>query len=376
MSTQVVNDCEYSGIVSQVAQKLERRQRLDLSDGLALYDSADVLQLGRLAEQVALQRVGPVAYYSINRHINYTNICRLGCSFCGFSRRPTQPDGYAMSIDEVIALAQQACLAGATEIHIVGGINPALPFQFYVEMIGGVHTACPNLHIKAFTAVEIVDMAQKSAKSVEEVLTILQRTYLGSLPGGGAEILCDEYFRRACPDKPTPVQWLDVHATAHRLGIPSNATMLYGHDETAEQRVRHMLKLRRLQDESLQLGKGRFQCFVPLPYVEPPDQEQTHRPDGTLAGAVLDLKTIAISRLLLDNIEHIKAFWPMLGVQIAQVALCFGADDLDGTVQDYRIVEPPDARDAACLSVGQLRTMITEAGKRPIQRDGFYQPLG
>jgi len=352
-----------------IKKKIQSAGRLDFQDALALYKAADLLQLGQLAHETSVSRHGRQVYYCVNRHINYTNVCRFKCGFCSFSHRPGQPDSYTMTIEQVASMARQAQSDGATEVHIVGGIHPDLPFDYYRRMIESLCQGCPGLHIKAFSAVEIIDLAQKADMSVEAVLASLQTIGLAGLPGGGAEILTDGYFERFCPGKPLPEQWLAVHAAAHKLGLMTNATMLYGYRETPADCVTHMLKLRQLQDDSLQRGAGAFQCFVPLPFCS--------ADKGTGPNALVSLRTIAISRLLLDNISYIKSFWPMLGINLAQVALCFGANDMDGTVGDYHIVETSSDSDAAptCLSEKQLRRLIIEAGGIPVCRDGFYRPV-
>ena len=363
--------------LSNLADKLQSGGRLNFEDGLALYSCDDIFGLGKLAEQITLNRYGPEVYYSINRHINYSNICEIGCSFCRFSRRPGDTDGYIMSVDEVVDQAREAAQQDATEVHIVGSVNPQLSFDYFVDLISGIHTQCPDLHIKAFTAVEIITMAQKANLTVEQVLCRLQQNGLGSLPGGGAEILSDDYFAQVCPDKPRPGQWLSVHKTAHRLELMTNATMLYGFSETPADRIRHLLTLRDLQDESLKLHKGCFQCFVPLPYTTGITQtEQKDNDDSKKGPHVLsDLKTIAISRLILDNVDNIKAFWPMLGLNLAQIALCFGANDLDGTVGHYHIVEHDTGDRCEGLSPEQIKSLISETGRKPVQRDSFYRPI-
>jgi aminodeoxyfutalosine synthase len=426
----MIKQVKTEDIFSGIAMKVGRGERLGLEDGLALYETDDLLELGQLAEEVTLERLGRNVYFSINRHINYTNICQMRCSFCGFSRSAGQVDSYIMSEGEVVAQAQAAYKEGATEVHIVGGVHPELEIEYYLKMIEGIREACPELHIKAFTAVEIVDIAEKAGKSIEETLSMLRKKGLGSLPGGGAEILCKKYFARFCPDKPGPAKWLEVHAAAHRLGLPTNATMLYGFKESKAQRIEHLLKLRELQDESHARGKGHFQCFVPLPYINPkseiikPKQIQkvtrgvkphptakqiqmteiqnskhayaaqkhaTQRAGetpavptlpgqpgyscGTEIDVVDDLKTVAISRLMLDNIEHIKAFWPMLGVNLAQIALSYGADDLDGTVQQYQIVEQGKDNAADKLSVEKIKALVAETGRIPVQRDAYYSKI-
>lgn len=355
--------------LSSVAGKVESGTRLTLTDGLALYRTNDLWWLGDLAEKATLQRQGRNVYYSINRHINYTNICPVQCRFCQFSRQPGQKNAYAMTVDEVLEAVAEARQQDAVEVHIVGGLNAELPFEYCLEMIGRIHQRWPDLHIKAFTATEITSLAEKSSKGIEQVLSLLIEAGLGSLPGGGAEILDELYFQQVCPNKPGPQQWLAVHAAAHHLGLMTNCTMLYGYVETLEQRLGHLLRLRDLQDESRAAGRGCFQCFVPLPYIPAAEPGQENIPN-----ALDDLRTIAVSRLMLDNIDHVKAFWPMLGIGLAQVGLCFGADDLDGTVQQYRIVSVDPDDDAVALPVDRLTALIAETGREPLQRQAGRYP--
>ena len=354
---------------------------------MALEKSAELMQIGQLAEQVTRERCGGEVYYCVNRHIHYTNICSMRCSFCGFSREASQADSYVMPAEQVADQAREAVEEGATEVHIVGGVHPDLAFDYYLNLLGEIRRACPKLHIKAFTAVEILDMAGKAELSIEATLEKLMQAGLGSLPGGGAEILDEQYFKRNCPGKFSPEQWLEVHGTAHRLGVMTNATMLFGFNETAEQRIGHLLRLRELQDESVRGKSGRFQCFVPLAYVpvkrnsksnDKRNSTDEQKPDSKFYGErfnlVSELKTVAISRLMLDNFEHVKAFWPMLGVNPAQIALCFGADDLDGTVQQYQIVEKNHDRKTNNLDVETIRGLVRETGRVAVQRDPFYRP--
>ena len=369
MSDNPLRDSKAKDLFDRIGAKLQGGGRLDMEDGRDLYESRNLLRLGQLADWATSTRQGRKVYYSVNRHINYTNICGLNCRFCSFSRRPGQADGYVMTPAQVAAQAKQALREGASEVHIVGGVHPELPFDYYVEMLERIRQGCRTLHIKAFTAVEISDLARKCRQPVEKTLLTLKEAGLNALPGGGAEILDEDYFERYCPDKPRPRQWLAVHAAAHQMGLPTNATMLYGFAETAEQRLRHMLRLRQLQDRSVRGTGGRFQCFVPLPYVKGPASESTG------SDMLTDLKTVAISRLMLDNIPHIKAFWPMLGTKMAQMALCFGADDLDGTVRQYRIVEQQGPQGEGGLDVEEIRGLIAETGRSPTQRDGLYRPV-
>jgi len=355
-------------MVSQIVEQVLKGQRLDFEQGLALYQKAEIWQLARLAGEITRSRHDSNVYYCINRHINYTNVCRNQCPFCGFSRRPGQVGGYVLSVNEILELVSRARQDGATEIHIVGGVNPELEYDYYLGMIERIHGDFPYLHIKAFTAVEIIDLAEKSGYTIERVLTELKAAGLGTLPGGGAEILDEDYYRKTGLNKSTPNQWLDVHTAAHGLGMMTNATMLYGYRDSAAHRIRHLIRLRQQQDESIQADKGRFLSFVPLPYVPPKSSED----DIGKIDALIDLKTIAICRLMLDNFAYIKAFWPMLGVKLAQIALSFGANDLDGTVQQYRIVDTNKDNPDDSLTKDELEALIIEADGTPIQRDGFY----
>ncbi|MBN1766682.1 MAG: CofH family radical SAM protein [Sedimentisphaerales bacterium] len=358
-------------IIEPIKKKLAEKRRLDFQEALFLYESVDLLQLGKLAEEVTLENHGLNVYYSINQHINYTNICRIHCDFCGFSRQPGQEGGYVLTAEEIIDHVSSVNKQGIDEIHLVGGIHPDLPFEYYINLIEGIHKVCPDVYIKAFTAVEIIDLAQKSGKSIETTLNSLRNVGLSALPGGGAEILDDAYFTRYCRGKSMPDEWLDVHARAHHIGLMSNATMLYGYKETPADRIRHMLKLRTLQDESLKNRQGSFLCFIPLPYINP-DRAGTGQAKFDI---ISDLKTISLSRLILDNFPNIKAFWPMLGLKTAQVALCFGANDLDGTVGRYQIVEDlqhgAGRKQIKGVSEKQLCTLIKQAQRIPARRKGL-----
>ncbi|MBN2375954.1 MAG: CofH family radical SAM protein [Sedimentisphaerales bacterium] len=378
----------FSSTLRGIAEKIRQGSRLDFEDGMAMEKSAELMQIGQLAEQVTRERCGGEVFYCVNRHIHYTNICSMRCSFCGFSREVSQADSYVLTAEEVAEQAREAVERGATEVHIVGGVNPDLPFDYYLNLLGEIRRACPELHIKAFTAVEILDLAGKAGLSIKATLEKLLQAGLGSLPGGGAEILDEQYFKRNCPRKFSPEQWLEVHGTAHRLGVMTNATMLFGFNETAVQRIRHLLRLRELQDESVRGKVGRFQCFVPLVYVPvKPNSKSNGKRNSTdeqkldskfyseRFNVVSELKTVAISRLMLDNFEHVKAFWPMLGVNLAQIALCFGADDLDGTVQQYQIVEKKDGRETDNLDAETICRLVMETGRVAVQRDPLYRPV-
>jgi aminodeoxyfutalosine synthase len=317
-----------------------------------------------------------VAYYIINRHINYSNYCVLRCKFCGF-RRPFEvgsKGGYELTVEQIVEQAGQAYAAGATEVHIVGGLHPKLPFQYYVDMVGGVRRACPKIHIKAFTAVEIVHFSRiaRPRLSIARVLGRLQEAGLNSLPGGGAEIFDERVHAEGFGHKAGQEEWFAVHRVAHEMGIPSNATILYGHIETPAERISHLIKLRRHQDTSMAGRRAHFQCLVPLPFL-PAGSQWSDLPGPT---GLDSLKMLAVARLLLDNFAHIKAFWPMLSPKLAQVSLSFGVDDLDGTVQYYDITHREGApSDEQAMSVDALRRLIIETGRIPVERDSLYQPV-
>src|SRR5688572_17133220 len=318
-----------------VAEKVLAREELSLADGVALYASRDLHGIGRLAHHVRTKLHGDRAYYNRNRHINYTNVCALSCKFCSFYRKRGEVGAYEMPVEQVVATAARARDAGATEVHIVGGLHPWLKFQYYLDMLSGIRATAPDLHIKAFTAIEIVHFSRVARMSVRDVLTALRDAGLGSLPGGGAEIFDDRVHDEVFKGKVRADRWFDVHRTAHSLGIYSNATMLYGHVETVEERVNHLLALRQLQAESLATSRASFNCVIPLSFI-PEGSELGNLPGPT---GLTDLKTLAIARLMLDNIAHIKAFWIMQGVGLSQLALSWGCDDLDGTVVWYDITK-------------------------------------
>jgi len=358
-----------------VAEKVACGERLDLADGLLLARSRDIHGVGRLADTVRRRRHDGKVCYNLNRHIHYTNYCTLRCKFCPFWRRygDQASGGYELTADQVVEQARQAYEVGATEVHIVGGLHPKLPFDYYVEMCRGIRSACPRIHIKAFTAIEIIHFARiaRPRLSVRDVLERLREAGLDSLPGGGAEIFDQRVHDEAHRHKVGPQGWFDVHRTAHDMGICSNATMLFGHIEEPEQRVQHLLALREQQDESLARGAGRFNCIVPLPFV-PDGSELSHLPGPT---GLDSLSTIALCRLMLDNFDHVKAFWVMLSTKLAQVALSWGADDMDGTVQQYEIVQATDRPGGAAQTADQLRRLIAEAGFEPQERDSLYRPV-
>jgi aminodeoxyfutalosine synthase len=362
-----------------IADKIAAGEPLSFDDGVTLYNSRDLFGIGRLANFVRTQLHGDRTFFNRNRHINYTNVCALSCKFCSFYRKRGEEGAYEMPVEQVVATAKKAAESGATEVHIVGGLHPWLKFDYYLDMLRGIRSECPSLHIKAFTAIEIVHFTRISKMSVEEVLTALRDAGLGSLPGGGAEIFDDRVHDEVFKGKVKADRWFDVHRTAHRLGLFTNATMLYGHVETPAERVSHLIKLRELQAESLALrgtqngahAPAFFNCIIPLSFI-PDDSELGHLPGPT---GLTDLKTLAIARLMVNNIAHIKAFWIMQGVGLSQVSLDWGCDDLDGTVVWYDITKREGHGVHQELHVSDIQRLIREAGKTPVERDTLYRPI-
>ncbi|UCG32701.1 MAG: CofH family radical SAM protein [Phycisphaerales bacterium] len=364
-----------------VADKVESAERLDFEDGLRLVQSNDIHEIGRLANLVRERWHARKAFYNINRHINYANYCVLRCKFCSFYRpypkgRPkgaAAKGGYELTVEQVAELAKEAYDQGATEVHIVGGLHPRLPFEYYVDMCRTIRQACPRMHIKAFTAIEIIHFTRISRPrlSIRQVLERLRDAGLDSLPGGGAEIFDDRVHAEAYKNKVGEQGWFDVHREAHEMGIFTNATMLYGHVETPAERVRHLIKMRDHQDESLASRRAHFNCCVPLSFV-PEGSELAHLPGPT---GLTDLKTLALARLMLDNVPHIKAFWPMLSAKLAQVGLNWGVDDLDGTVVYYDITKREGGLNQTHqeLSVDKIKRLIVEADCVPLERDSLYR---
>ncbi len=373
------------GQMQDIHEKVHGGVELSLDDALRLYMSPDIFTLGELANTVRERLHGRNAYFNVNRHINYTNYCVLRCKFCSFYRpyargrtatmpggAATEDGGYEYSVEEIVARAQEAYARGATEVHIVGGLHPKLPFEFYEDMCRGIREACPHLHIKAFTAIEIIHFTRiaRPRLTIAEVLTRLRAAGLGSLPGGGAEIFDDRVHDEAFQNKVGEAEWFEVHRTAHELGIFTNATMLYGHVETAEERIRHLIKLREHQAESLRSRAAHFNCVIPLSFI-PDGSALAHLPgpDG-----LTDLRTLAIARLVCTHIPHVKAFWIMQTPKVAQVSLNWGVDDVDGTVVYYDITKREgDGTTHQELSVDRLKRLIVEAGCTPVERDTLYR---
>lgn len=349
-----------------IQKKIEEGERLTFEEGVVLFEVGDLLWLGRLADMMRRRRSGNVVYFVRNRHINHTNICKNRCVFCAFSRSEGEEGAYRLSLDEIVEKAKASAAEGVTEFHIVGGEHPHLGFDEVKEMIARLHQVAPHVTLTAFTASEIAHFARSSGRSAEQVLLELKAAGLGSLPGGGAEVFAQRVRDQVCPSKISADEWLGVHKTAHRCGLPTNATMLYGHVETVEERVDHLIRLREAQDET-----GGFQAFIPLSF-HPANTRLSHLPGPT---GVEDLTVIAASRLLLDNFAHIKAYWIMLGLKLAQTALYFGADDLDGTVVEEVITRMAGGVTDGEVPVDELVQEVKAAGLVPVERDTFYETV-
>jgi aminodeoxyfutalosine synthase len=349
-----------------IRDKVEAGERLSFDDGVFLYDEADLFTLGELANLVRERKNGNFTYYNVNTHLNPTNICVYRCTFCAFRADLKSPKGYVMSDAQILERAAEADRRGATEMHIVGGLHHQLPYEWYLNVIRIIHNAYPQLHLKAYTAVEWDWFARLTGRPTKDLLAEFKDAGLGSLPGGGAEIFHPEVRDKICEHKADAAEWLRIHREAHALGLRSNATMLYGHIEEARHRVDHLIRLRELQDET-----AGFQTFIPLAF-HPENTNLAHiqKPSG-----LLDLRTMAVSRLMLDNFPHVKAYWVMLGIQTAQVALSFGADDLDGTVVHEKIYHDAGSNSPQELSVTEIRRRIEEAGRVPVERDTLYREV-
>ena len=354
--------------VGDILRRALDGERLSVEDGVRLFESDDFPAVGAAAHEIRKRLNGDRTYYVVNRHINYTDLCANRCAFCAFSRSEADSDAYVMSVDEIVdKAAEHYSRMRFTELHIVGGCHPELPLDYYTGMLCALRARFPDVHLQAFTAVEIANIAQVSGASVRRVLEELRDAGLGSIPGGGAEVFSERVRARLCPEKLSAKGWLDVMREAHTLGIRSNATMLYGHVETYRERVEHMLALRDLQDAT-----GGFMTFIPLKF---------HPANTQLAdlevrqSAVDDLKVYSVSRLMLDDIAHVKVFWIMLGIKLAQVVLSFGADDFDGTVIEEKITHRAGAKTPEGLTVCEIRRLIEETGTVPVERDTLYNEV-
>lgn len=347
-----------------IRAKVEAGQRLTFDDGMFLSSPAAPLNdVGQLANLVRERKNGHYAYYNINSHLNPTNVCVYRCTFCAFRSDLRDVKGYRMPDEMILDRGREAVEAGCTEMHIVGGLHHQMKYEWYRHLIWLLHQAYPRLHLKAWTAVEINWFQHLTNKSVRAIIEDMMEAGLGSMPGGGAEIFHPEVRDQICEHKADARNWLDIHRTAHELGLKTNATMLYGHIETAYHRIDHLIRLRELQDET-----GGFQTFIPLAF-HPDNTGLSHLPKPSV---LVDLRTIAVSRLMLDNFDHIKAYWIMLGVGTAQTALAYGADDLDGTVRHELIYHDAGAETPEILTVPQIERLIREAGREPVERDTLY----
>jgi len=355
--------------LQSLAEKVLAGERLTFEDGVALYQSNDLLALGWLANYVRERRHGKRTYFNVNRHINPTNVCVASCKLCAFGRKPDAPGAYTMALEEAFRIAGENWTEAVTEFHIVGGLHPDLPFEYYLDLLRGLKERFPSVHLKAFTAVEIGYYAHIAQLPIREVLVRLKEAGLGSLPGGGAEIFAPAVRRVICDHKIGAHAWLKIHRTAHDLGLHSNATMLYGHIESAEDRVDHLLQLRGLQDET----RG-FLTFIPLAF-HTPNTELGKLVEHHETTGFMDLKNVAVARLLLDNFPHIKAYWVMMTPRVAQVALKFGADDLDGTVVEEKIYHDAGSTSPQAMTRQQIIRLIREAGHEPFERDTLYRPV-
>ena len=348
--------------IKQIQEKVYSNRRLTRKDGIVLFKSNDLLALGRMASHVAQKKNGKQVYFVRNMHINPTNICVNRCKFCAFSRSKGEPGAYEMSIEDILHKARSA-QKGVREFHIVSGLHPDLPFEWYLNMLRTLKKEFPKIHLKACTAVEIDYLSKISGLSLKDTFLKLKEAGLGSMPGGGAEILDDTVRTMLCAEKITGKRWLEVIKAAHHAGLKTNATMLYGHIETYDHRIDHLLKLRDLQDRT-----GGFQAFIPLSFQ--PQNSEIKKTAYTTGFD--DLKTLAISRLMLDNFDHIKAYWVMLGEKIAQVSLSFGVDDLDGTVVDERIAKAAGGATDGSMTKDDIVYLIKQADRTPVERDTIY----
>ncbi len=352
--------------LDDIYEKVMADERLSMEDGIRLYETDQLPLLGFMANIVRERKNGNKAYYIYNQHINYSNVCTNLCKFCAFGKEKGHAKAYEMSLDEVRTKIRERLDEPVREVHIVGGLHPDLPYQYYIDMMRAVKEERPDIHIQAFTCVEIAHLAELGSKSIEECLQDLSDAGLGSIPGGGAEVFSPRIREKLCPKKLPGDQWIEIAKTAHRMGIQSNATMLYGHIETNEERIEHLDALRKAQDET-----GGFMCFIPLAFHPKNTELESVAPTG----GVDDLKNIAVARLMLDNFPHIKAYWVMLGPKIAQIALSFGADDLDGTVLEEKITHMAGGETAQGMLRSHIEHLIRQAGREPVERDTLYNEI-
>ncbi len=361
-----LEDLVFQNGLSSIYEKVMEGERLSYEDGVTLYKSNNLAAIGALANMVRERKNGNTAYYVRNMHINYTNVCNKFCTFCAFQRTPIQEGAYTWDLKQIEEKVKEFMHVPISEIHMVAGINTKLPYEYYPDLLRTVKRLRPEVTIKAFTMIEIYHIAKISKKPFDETIAELKEAGLDALPGGGAEILTDRVHKEIFPNKQGPDEWLAMAKRLHELGLRSNATMLYGHIETLEERVEHLIKLRELQDET-----GGFLAFIPLAF-HPENTGLAHLPSTT---GFDDLKNIAVSRLLFDNIDHIKSFWIMITPRVAQLSLSFGADDMDGTILEEKITHDAGARTPQSLTQKEMVRLIKEAGRDPFERNALYQPV-
>jgi len=349
-----------------IAEKVQAGQRLNFDDGVALYRSGDILAVGWLANLVRERLHGDTTYFNVNRHINPTNVCVASCRLCAFGRKKGEAGTYTMALEEAWATAAEGITDAVTEFHIVGGLHPDLPFEYFLDLVRGLKERFPKVHVKAFTMVEISFLAKRAKLTIAETLQKMKDAGVDSMPGGGAEIFADRIRHIICDHKIDGGEWLETAKLAHQMGFKSNATMLYGHVESDEDRVDHLLRLRAVQDET-----GGFQTFIPLSF-HPDNTALAHIPKST---GMLDIRQIAVGRLLLDNFPHIKSYWQMVTPKMAQISLRFGADDIDGTVIEEKIYHDAGATTPQGMRRADLVRLITEAGRIPFERDTMYRAV-
>lgn len=352
--------------IRDIEEKVRAGERLMAADGLRLYETSDVETLYRAAHHVREKRHGRKGFFVINLHLNYSNVCVDSCMFCAFAKKQGAEGAYEMSLAETIERCAALHGVAGAEVHVVGGLHPDFPYAYYIDMIKGIRARYPGLHIKCFTAVEIDHLAHLTGKTWEQVLDDLKAAGMDSMPGGGAEVLADRVRKKLCAPKLSSNDWIEIHRLAHQRGIRSNATMLFGHIEQPQERIEHMLKVRTLQDET-----GGFMAFIPLRFH--PANTRLRKLPMVAADDVL--RNIAISRLMLDNFAHIKAYWTQVGLETARDAMRCGADDFDGTVVDERITHFAGAGTPVGVTVDRLCTLIREAGCTPVRRDSWYHEL-
>ena len=349
-----------------IAEKVMEGRRLSFQDGVDLFKTQDFLRVGLLANHVREKRHGNIGYYNVNRYLNPTNLCWVDCALCAWARKPGVDGGYTMSIEEAVSEAAAGWHDGITELHIVGGLHPSLPYSWYLDLLRALKSRFPGVHLKAWTMVELDWIARIAKKDVVEVILDLKAAGMDSCPGGGAEIFAKNVRDVICRDKISGERWLDVARLCHLNGVKTNVTMLYGHVETFDERVDHLVRIRELQDET----KG-FLGFIPLAF-HPDETQLKHLPPAT---GLTDLRIISVARLMLDNVDHVKAYWIQIGEKLAPVALHFGADDLVGTVTEETITHAAGAKTESGLSRAEMERMIRGAGREPFERDAFYESV-